>query len=226
MIISGLRHPRLTIASFCPVKGESWCLYGSNKSGINEFLELLSGNFTPEIINELRLPSSPAVISFRIQQDIFEEELKKDDTDFMDRIDPGTPARAFLPRERLDDPLIDRFHMRPVLDNGYRQLSSGQARKLLILEALLKGCSCLILDSPYDGLDRESCRELDRVPHRTGSPESPPSCSRPQPGRHSGMVQSSRRVFRRRDAGIWKNGRDFSQAYRHCRKRRKIICRQ
>lgn len=163
MRISTLHHPRLTIASLAIKPGESWCFYGSGRSGINEFLALLEGNLADVEAETLRLPIAPAIISFAAQQDIFEEEIRNDDSDFLDQPDPGTLAHEFLPPEALASPLIDLFDLRRVLHNGYRQLSSGQSRKLLLLKALLGGATTVVLDSPYDGLDNFACRELDRV---------------------------------------------------------------
>ena len=163
MRIKNLQHPRLAFHQFAPRRGETWCVYGSNSSGINEFLQLLTGELDNTEADQLEIPGHIPVISFSEQQKIFEDEIAKDDTDFLDKIDPGTPASAFLPKERLDDSLIDSFKLRHVLDNGYRQLSSGQARKLLLLRALLSDHPYIIIDSPYDGLDVESCRELNRA---------------------------------------------------------------
>lgn len=166
MIIKNLSHPRLTIDEFTVRSGECWCFYGSGRSGINEFLALLEGTLDECTAQTLDLPETPAIISFAIQQEIFEEELRNDDSDFMDRPDPGTLVREFLPAAALDNNLIDAFDMRGTLATGYRQLSSGQSRKLLLLEAMLSGRSTIILDSPYDGLDPHSCRELDRIFHQ------------------------------------------------------------
>jgi molybdate transport system ATP-binding protein len=163
MLLKRVRHPRLSLDNFSAKTGEFWCLYGSCKSGINEFLELITGRLVPEKAEELDLPNEVSEISFAEQQNIFEAEIEKDDTDFMDRIDPGTPAGQFLPQDRLTDPLICQFNMQNVLGNGYRQLSSGQARKLLLLRALLGDNPTIILDSPYDGLDKNSCEELNHI---------------------------------------------------------------
>ncbi len=164
MLVSGLEHPQLHIDSFQAEKGQSWCLYGPNNSGINAFLQLITGNMSlPQGQHHVTLPQNPAVISFSVLQEIYEEELKNDETDFIDYPDPGTLAREFLPENHLDHPLLDRWQIRHCLDHGYRQLSSGQAKKLLLLKAILQGHSCIIIDSPYDGLDVTSCQELDEA---------------------------------------------------------------
>jgi molybdate transport system ATP-binding protein len=117
------------------------------------------------------LPADAGVVSFRRQQALYEEELRRDDTDFLDRIDPGTPVRAFLTDIAAHQALIDSFALGDLLDRGYRQLSSGQARKLCLLAHLTRGASCLLIEGPFEGLDQPSCRELDRIlaaTHRRG----------------------------------------------------------
>jgi molybdate transport system ATP-binding protein len=45
-------------------------------------------------------------------------------------------------------------------ERGYRVLSTGEGRKVLLLRAVLRAPSLLILDDPFEGLDRASCVEL------------------------------------------------------------------
>jgi len=163
MQIHNLRHPALQISSFSTVPGESWCLYGANDSGIEEFFKLLTGNLDMLKADFLALPENPGIISFKIQQDIYEEELRLDDSDYLDRPDPGTPAAAFLPPGSSGSPLVRALAMDDSLDKGYRQLSSGQSRKLILLREILKGRTEVLLQNPYDGLDEISCRELDKA---------------------------------------------------------------
>ena len=103
------------------------------------------------------------IFSFAIQQALFEEELKRDDTDFIDCIDPGTPAHMFLEAPDAYKDLISAFAMDKAMDKGYRQLSTGQSRKLLLLAQITQGTTCLIIQAPYEGLDRTGCMELDRA---------------------------------------------------------------
>jgi molybdate transport system ATP-binding protein len=163
MHIRYLRHPDLTISDFATQPGQSWCLYGQNHSGINTFLKLLTGELRPPDDSNTELPVKPAIISFKLQQELYEEELRRDDSDYLDRIDPGTPAADYLPREFHNHPLIDALHFRTAMTTGFRQLSSGQNRKLLLLRAIFSGSSHIVLDSLYDGLDAASCRELDQA---------------------------------------------------------------
>jgi molybdate transport system ATP-binding protein len=166
MLISRLKQQRLQIDELTINTGEFWCAYGTSRSGINEFLALLEGELSQFEAETLNIPTASTIISFSVQQEIFEDEIRNDDSDFLDRPDAGTLAREFLPEDSLDSSLIDMFKLRNVMETGYRQLSSGQARKLLLLKALLSGVKTLIIDSPYDGLDPLACTELDQAFHQ------------------------------------------------------------
>ena len=50
--------------------------------------------------------------------------------------------------------------MEALWDRGYRQLSTGEGRKVLLLRAVLAQPSLLVLDDPFDGLDLASHAEL------------------------------------------------------------------
>ncbi len=153
----------LTVERFWATTGQAWCVLGGTRSGINRFVSLLAGNeetFTAEV---LKLPDHLAVVSFRGQQELFEEELRRDDSEFLERVDPGTPARAFLEHNPRTEDLIRLFRLDHVLDRGYRQLSSGESRKVLLLSAISRGARYLLVENPYDGLDRKACRDFDRT---------------------------------------------------------------
>ena len=148
-------------ADFTVHYGQSWCFYGDSRSGIDDFLRFLAGESTPPAGARFHPPETPRLISFAAQQEIYEEELRNDDSDFLDHPDPGRLARDFLPPDKLADPLIDRLAFREALGRGFRQLSSGQNRKLLLLKALLGSSRFIVADCPFDGLDHDSSQELD-----------------------------------------------------------------
>ncbi len=151
----------LQVDSFVARRGEVWCIFGANRSGIHTFFNLLSAE-TPDVVAEhFYCTADKAVLSFRRQQQIFEAELKKDDSDFLDRFDPGTPARAFLPAGEIDATLLETFGLSSSLEKGYRELSTGQTRKLLLLAECMRVPACLLLEAPYAGLDQRARMELD-----------------------------------------------------------------
>ncbi|MBU0663023.1 MAG: ATP-binding cassette domain-containing protein [Proteobacteria bacterium] len=47
-----------------------------------------------------------------------------------------------------------------MLEKGFRVISSGETRKLLIVRALLAKPDFIILDEPFEGLDEESSQTL------------------------------------------------------------------
>ncbi len=163
MKIKNYESKWLSIPCFKAGPGQAWCIIGANRSGIEEFFQLLAGEIPPGPGQEIQRPRNCSVFSFSGQQALFEAELKQDDTDFMDRIDPGTMAREFLNSPENHQDLIRAFAMDKVLDQGFRQLSTGQSRKLLLLARLTRGTDCLVIQAPYDGLDTAGCLELDKA---------------------------------------------------------------
>jgi molybdate transport system ATP-binding protein len=163
MKIINLQHSELYIEKFITVPGQSWCIFGENHPGMDRFIDLLSGKLTNYHADSLDLPENPGIFSFYGQQKLFELELRNDDSDFLNSTDPGTLVREFLPHYKNHLDLLQGFAMAHCLDLGYRQLSSGQARKLLLLAHLTTGTATLILQNPYDGLDEQSCRELNQA---------------------------------------------------------------
>ena len=153
----------VTIDHFCAEPGQAWCLIGGNRSGMDDFCRLFSSNPQKTDARVLDLPEDLVCISFEAQQALYEEELAKDDTDFLDKIDPGTKAGSFLdhPENHMD--LIETLGMDQSLSKGYRQLSTGQSRKLMLLGPITRGSGCLVIQSPFDGLDQDTCRELDQA---------------------------------------------------------------
>ena len=71
------------------------------------------------------------------------------------------PARDFLGDIRDHADLIQALGMTGSLDKGYRKISTGQTRKLMLLAQITRGVSFLVIQAPFDGLDPDSCRELD-----------------------------------------------------------------
>lgn len=163
MKIINARTESILVGRFEALAGEAWCIAGSNHSGMEELFRLISGEAHDITADELELPENLGIVSFKKQQELYESELRKDETDFIDRIDPGTPAMAFLQDIEKHKALIEAFAMTHCLSKGYRQLSTGQSRKLMLLSQITKGMSCLAIQTPYEGLDFQSREELDRA---------------------------------------------------------------
>lgn len=155
--------PTLQIDRFSAACNESWCVLGDVGSGIDTFVQLLSGHLEADRATLFRVPDTCAVVSFRAQQELYEQEVRNDDSDFMDRVDPGTLARDFIGPHGETRELIHLFRLEHVMNSGYRQLSSGESRKLLLLQAITNGATSMLVEKPYDGLDIQSCEDFDRT---------------------------------------------------------------
>lgn len=163
--INNFTHAKLTIKHWQILHNESWCVLGRNGSGKQYLDQLLMGELSHFNAQEIDLPNPQQIsmVSFESQQAVYEHELKIDNSDYTDAYDIGTQAKDFLPQDKLTDPLINEFGLSDKLDSGYRQLSTGEGRKLLILKAIFSGIKLLICDNPFDSLDKESCIALSKV---------------------------------------------------------------
>ncbi|WNC72782.1 ATP-binding cassette domain-containing protein [Thalassotalea psychrophila] len=160
--IKNFHHPKLSINHWQVTHNDAWCVLGRNGSGKQYLSQLFTGELTDATSKLCQLPhfDKVALVSFETQQQIYENELKIDATDYLDINDVGTKAKDFLPEDKLTDPLISELGLSHCLDSGYRQLSTGEGRKLLILQAILNGAELLVCDNPFDSLDEDSCLAL------------------------------------------------------------------
>lgn len=164
MILKNLQYRTLQIDHWETRSGETWCLLGGNASGKGLLAALLTGNETPEAGEIIELPTRVRWASFERQQEIYERELENDDTDYLDRLDPGTTSLEMLLQSGCSEKealkLASDMHIENILDRGYKLLSSGEARKVLLLKEILSKPELLILDEPFEGLDANSRGEL------------------------------------------------------------------
>ncbi|HTV17352.1 MAG TPA: ATP-binding cassette domain-containing protein [Polyangiaceae bacterium] len=100
------------------------------------------------------------LLSAESQQAFYEAQLAADESNFRGGIDTSTPVRELLGESGVRHPLHAAFRLEALAERGYRLLSTGEARKVLLLEAVLSEPSLLILDEPFDGLDRAAQAEL------------------------------------------------------------------
>ena len=96
-------------------------------------------------------------MSFERQQATYEEEWRLAATDIIPEM--GGRIAEFLPGQ-ADDPLIDALNMRHRLQAFYRELSTGESRKLMVLKALLEEARLFICDNPFDSLDQGTVAAL------------------------------------------------------------------
>ena len=100
------------------------------------------------------------LLSAESQQAFYEAQLAADESNFQQGADTSSTVRQLLGEPGRSHPLFAAFRLEALWARGYRLLSTGEARKVLLLEAVLRAPSLLILDDPFDGLDRAACAEL------------------------------------------------------------------
>lgn len=106
-----------------------------------------------------RVPGA-ALLSAESQQAFYEAQLAADETNFQEAIDYGSTVHALLGEAGQRHALFHAFRLEALWERGYRALSTGEGRKVLLLQAVLREPPLLVLDEPFDGLDVAACAEL------------------------------------------------------------------
>ena len=143
---------------------QHWVITGTNGSGKSALAAVLAGVGEMESGQLSGLPSRVGLVSFEAQAELIAKELKKDDADIMDVIAIGTPVQEMI-FENCADPelaaeLVEKFGLSHLLDRAFRQLSTGETRKVMLIRALSSKPDLLILDEPFDGLDADTLAML------------------------------------------------------------------
>lgn len=144
--------------------GETWTVLGGNGSGKSSLARLLAAELPVKSGQVDGLPERVQWVSLERQQALYERELERDETDITDVPDMGTTARELLievaPWQSAHEQVVVLLHMADILDRGYRLLSSGEGRKVMLARALLAEPDLLILDEPFEGLDASAHAEF------------------------------------------------------------------
>ncbi len=157
-------------------KGEQWLIVGENGSGKTTFAKALSGLLplkTGEIILNFIKGKYPypqinkdkiAYVSFDTQQQVLKKDsLKRDFDAFVGIESIGTKVRDFLDND--EDLMIydENFSINSFLERELATLSTGEMRKVFLVKAIMQDPTILILDEPFDGLDKSSKEVLMRM---------------------------------------------------------------
>jgi molybdate transport system ATP-binding protein len=160
MLLQDIKTDQLRIDHWEMQPDQCWAVMARNGSGKQMLTGVITGDTqlkAGSITHEL---SNIGVLSFEAQQELYEHELKIDDSDFMDRLDPGTTVRELLALDGDVPTELAFLKLEKILDRGYRLLSSGEARKAQLAQKILAKPDFLILDEPYDSLDISSRADL------------------------------------------------------------------
>ena len=139
---------------------EHWLIVGPNGSGKSALAAVLAGEGTVTAGTLSGLPDNVALVSYERQAELIEAERRKDDADILDVISDGTPVAEIIADAAVDaelaETLVDQLGLRPLMGRAFRKLSTGETRKVMLTRALTSQPGLLVLDEPFDGLDKES----------------------------------------------------------------------
>ncbi|EPJ48664.1 MAG: ABC transporter [Osedax symbiont Rs1] len=137
--------------------GEHWVITGGNGSGKSALVATLAGYGDKLSGTVSGKANRVALVSFEVQAELIERERKKDDADITDVIAVGTAVYEILAQghsnQEIVDQLIAKFELGYLLNRPFRALSTGETRKILLIQALASEPDLLLLDEPFDGLD-------------------------------------------------------------------------
>ena len=150
----------LDVPYFQIKQGDFSVVVGSNGSGKTAFAVALEG----------KLPLYRGIyekgfnvihsLSFEKQQRILEQTFKERNNDLLDPDDFGKTARQTIlngsDKKALCAEYAKRLKIEYVLDRPFWHLSTGESRKVLLAQALVGEPELLILDEPFEGLDKKS----------------------------------------------------------------------
>lgn len=149
--------------------GQHWAVLGANGAGKSTLAKVLSAelkHYSGTLKRGAKLlPSQVSFVCFERGSLRREKDRKLDCTEYEESgVDLGTSVANLLPAQRAHDSLyqqtIELLALEPLLNRGIRYLSTGEFRKALFAAAVLAEPELLILDSPLDGLDRETQSRL------------------------------------------------------------------
>jgi molybdate transport system ATP-binding protein len=137
--------------------GEVWAITGTNGSGKSALAASLNNDGILEAGAISGLYEQVGLVSLEAQAALIERERERDDSDITDVITEGTLVQEMLEEtcrsESLLERLVDVFNFEPMLRRGFRKLSTGETRKVLLTRALTTEPEMLVLDEPFEGLD-------------------------------------------------------------------------
>jgi len=146
-------------------RGEQWAVLGPNGSGKSTLVRTVAGEI-PSASGHVRIRSGERIslVSFERQQELYTRELELDHArHFADKTDDILTPRKLLGGDGKSDRKGHAPHgleIAHLLDRPFRHLSAGEMRKALIVRALAAAPTLLVLDEPFDGLDRRSRESL------------------------------------------------------------------
>ena len=147
--------------------GEIWLIVGPNGSGKSALAASLLGKGRVVSGRRKLSPEETALLSLEEQGRLIDREKMRDGSDISDEVSPGTPVQEILDEVCLDRPLQEKLiyllNLGPLLDRGFRKLSTGESRKVLLVRTLTSRSSVIVLDEPFEGLDAKTIPQIHNI---------------------------------------------------------------
>jgi len=147
--------------------GQVWAIMGASGSGKSALAAALTGSGDITTGTLKGVIENAGIVSLESQLTLIKRERLRDDSDITDKVYDGTPVREMLDEVAIDPGLLARltslFSLETLLDRGFRKLSTGETRKLLITRALTSKPELLIIDGPFEGLDAQTVPLINEV---------------------------------------------------------------
>ena len=147
--------------------GQVWAIMGASGSGKSALAAALAGSGDITSGTVKGIVENAGIVSLESQAALIERERLRDDSDITDKVYDGTPVREILAEVSIDSYLLTRltrlFGLEGLLDRGFRKLSTGETRKILITRALTSKSELLIIDGPFEGLDAQTVPLISEV---------------------------------------------------------------
>ena len=132
---------------------EHWGVFASHGQAAELLVGILTGELTARKGQIDELPAKVACVSLHQQQQLLDEQIAEDESEAQ----AGDSVSALLRAEGIDEAtlndLLQKTDLVHLKDRGFRMLSTGETRRLMLARALVRQPQLLILDEPYAGLD-------------------------------------------------------------------------
>ncbi|WP_421419225.1 molybdate ABC transporter ATP-binding protein ModF [Pseudoalteromonas lipolytica] len=147
---------------------QHWVLLGANGAGKSAIAAVIAGFATIEQGQYTNSFERVALVSPDRQKQLLAEELNKDQDDIIEGVSSFSRVSDLIlagrsPQQidnQLLNQLLETFDFESKLHKAFRDLSTGETRKLMLIQALIGQPELLVLDEPFDGLDVAAMTEL------------------------------------------------------------------
>ena len=147
--------------------GQVWAIMGPSGSGKSALAAAVTGAGEITSGSLDGIVGNAGTVSLESQAALIERERLRDNSDITDEINHGTPVREMLDEVSVDPEMLQRltglFILGPLLDRGFRKLSTGETRKVLFTRALCSKPQMLVIDGPFEGLDTDTVPLVSKI---------------------------------------------------------------